>query len=238
MEPSITSSTKPVLYETGYEEWPYAYSGSCYPVRWGDNLYIISAHHCYTNHDVKPEKTLYPIPNSKPLQFYGFKFKLTAQANNVKDEKHKDQVILVVSKELHTQDIIELTEAIDLSDNKNIVSLSQPDIQDVWLRGYLLDNDSHKIDCENKKIKSQAYVTNGIISSRESSSDFCHLLKVKTPFPENLSPNGMSGSPVYAINKQGELGLSGTIIEFNSYTEEFLVIDSAVLREIIQRENA
>ena len=238
MEPVIINSTKPVLYDTGYEEWPYAYAGSCYPVRWGKNLYIISAHHCYKNHDVKPEKTLYPIPSSDPLQFYGFNFKLTAQLKNIEDEKHEDQVILVVSSDLHTQDTLDLPNAIDLSDAGNIVSLSEPGIKDVWLRGYLLDNPSHKIDYENKKIKPQAYVTNGIISSRDSGSDFCHLLKVKTPFPEGLSPNGMSGSPVYAINQQGELGLSGTIIEFNIYTEEFLVIDSGILRELLKRENA
>lgn len=238
MEPPIIYSTQPILYDTGYEEWPYAYAGSCYPVRWKNNLYIISAHHCYKNHDVKPEKTLYPIPDSKPLQFYGFNFKLTAKITTTKNDKHKDQVILVVSNELHTQNIIDLTEAIDLSEDINIVSLSEPKIKDVWLRGYLSNNPSHKIDYENKKLKPQAYITNGIVSSRESNSDFCHLLKVKTPFPEDLSPDGMSGSPVYAINKQGKLGLAGTVIEFNTLTNEFLVIDSAVLRELLRRENA
>ena len=163
---------------------------------------------------------------------------MTAKTKDIEDEKHKDQVILVVSNDLHTPNILELPNAIDLSDIKNIVSLSEPGIKDVWLRGYLLENPSHEIDYDSKKLKPQAYVTNGIISSRESSSDFCHLLKVKTPFPDGLSPNGMSGSPVYAINQQGELGLSGTIIEFNTYTKEFLVIDSAVLRELLKRENA
>lgn len=238
MKLSIINSTKPILYDTGYEEWPYAYAGSCYPVRWKSNLYIISAHHCYKNHDVKPEKTLYPIPGSDPLQFYGFDFKLTAQIKKLEDEKHKDQVILVVSKELHAQNIINLTYAIDLSEDENLVSLSDPEIVDVLLRGYLLANPSHKIDYDSKKLRPQAYVVNGIISSRESGSDFCHLLKVKIPFPENLSPNGMSGSPVYAINRNRVLGLSGTIIEFNIFTNEFLVIDSLVLRELLKRENA
>ncbi len=235
MESSIINLTKPVLYETGYDEWPYAYSGSCYPVRWKKNLYIISAHHCYKNHNVKPEKTLYPIPDSAPLQFYGFNSKLTAQIEN---KKYKDQVILVVSKKLHTQKIVDLTKAIDLSDNMNIVSLSESKIKNIFLRGYLLDNPSHKIDYDNKKIKPQAFIATGIRSLRKSSFDFCHFLKVKTPFPENMSPNGMSGSPVYGINQQGTLGLSGTIIEFNSYTNEFLVIDSLVLRDLLKGENA
>jgi hypothetical protein len=238
MEPSIINSTQPILYDTEYEDWPYAYAGSCYPVRWNKNLYIISAYHCYENHDVKPEKTLYSIPKSEPLQFYGFNFKLTAKIKNAKDDKHKDQVILVVSNELHTQNIVDLPKALDLSDNENIISLSDPEISDVWLRGYLSNNDSHKIDYEKKKISPQAYVTNGIVSTRGSNSAHCYLLKVKTPCPEGLSPDGMSGSPVYAITNQGRLGLAGTVIEFNSLTDEFLVIDSAVLRELLRRENA
>jgi len=47
--PNILDSTKPVLYQTGYEEWPYAYAGSCFPVRWKNNLYIVSAFHCFEN---------------------------------------------------------------------------------------------------------------------------------------------------------------------------------------------
>jgi hypothetical protein len=238
MEPSVINSTQPILYETGYKEWPYAYAGSCYPVRWNKNLYIISAYHCYENHGVKPEITLYSIPKSKPVQFYGFNLKLTPKITNSEDNKHKDQVILAVSNELHTQNIVDLTVALDLSDNENIISISDSDISDVWLRGYLSTNDAHKIDYEKKKIKPKAYVTNGIVSTRVSKSDHCYLLKVKTPYPKGLSPDGMSGSPVYAINKQGRFGLAGTIIEFNFFTNEFLVIESAVLRELIRRENA
>ncbi|NTU50085.1 MAG: hypothetical protein HGA87_04230 [Desulfobulbaceae bacterium] len=32
--PNILKSTQPLLYETGFDEWPYAYAGSCFPVRW------------------------------------------------------------------------------------------------------------------------------------------------------------------------------------------------------------
>src|SRR5271169_382992 len=67
--PSILYSTKPVLYETGYKEYPYAFAGSCFPVRWNDKLYIVSAYHCFENHEVLPEKTLYPIPNYKNKWF-------------------------------------------------------------------------------------------------------------------------------------------------------------------------
>jgi hypothetical protein len=38
--PSIINSTKPVLYDTGDVNFPYAYAGTCYPVKWENNFYI------------------------------------------------------------------------------------------------------------------------------------------------------------------------------------------------------
>ena len=100
------------------------------------------------------------------------------------------------------------------------------------------ENPSHEISYDERKIKQQAYLTNGIVSARKSAFNFCHMLKVKTPTPEGFSPDGMSGSPVYATDYQGNIKCAGTIIEFNIYTEGYLVIDSSVIRELLSRKNA
>jgi hypothetical protein len=235
--PKILESTKPVLYETGYDEWPYSYAGSCFPVRWGSNLYIASAFHCYDNHKVNPEDTLYPIPIESD-NFFGFCCILRARANDANDLKHYDQILLQVSSEINSDDQLKSVFAIDLSSAESIIDLSSKEVTDVWLRGYLSENPSHEISYDERKIKQQAFVTNGIVSSRKSSSDYCHMLKVKTPTPGGYSPDGMSGSPVYATDKQGNTRLAGVVIEFNIYTEEYLVIGSEVLRELLRRENA
>ncbi|MGD9212513.1 MAG: hypothetical protein PVI90_17150 [Desulfobacteraceae bacterium] len=235
--PGILYSTKPILYETGYEEWPYAYAGSCFPVRWQNNLYIVSAFHCYKNHQVKPEDTLYPIPTNTQ-SFFGFCCKLRASVNEAKDLKHYDQILLQVAADIHSAEQISSVVASDLSDAGSVISLSDQKIRDVWLRGYLLENPVHAIEYERNNIRQQAYVTNGYLSSRKSMFDFCHMLKVRTPVPEGLSPNGMSGSPVYAIDQSYRDRFAGTVIEYNSYTDEFLVIDSSVLQELLRRENA
>jgi hypothetical protein len=236
--PSIINSTKPVLYDTGDVNFPYAYAGTCYPVKWENNFYIISSAHCYENHSVKPEKTLYPIPHSSPLQFYGFNVKLTVDSNQFQGEKYKDQVILKVSNKLHTKDTIDLTKALDISKNSSIVSFSEINIEDIWIGGYLLSNDnSLDIDYDNKKMKSTLHISNRIISSRISSFAFCYYLKVPEDFLGETSYKGLSGSPVYIKSKENIVGLAGTIIEFNEYTNEFLVIDSIVLREYLEREN-
>jgi hypothetical protein len=234
--PSILKSTKPILYETGYDEWPYAYAGSCFPIRWKKTLYIVSAYHCFENHQINPEDTLYPIPTDQS-SFFGFCQKLRVKIDEATDLKHYDQILLQVSTEIHKEVHLESVESLDLSCEQAIISLSNTNIKDVWLRGYLFDNPDHEIDFEKSKIRQQAYMTNGIVSTRKSFYNYCHMLKVKTSTPENFSPNGMSGSPVYAEDTQGNIRFAGTVIEYNKFTDEFLVIDSSIIRELLRREH-
>jgi hypothetical protein len=235
--PKILDSTKPILYETGYDEWPYAYAGSCFPVRWKNKLYIVSAFHCFENHQVDPEATLYPIP-IKSDHFFGYCCKLRARVNEAKDLKHYDLILLQVSPNVHSNEEIDSVNAFDLSNTEMLISLSSQEVMDVWLRGFLLENPDHAVDYETCKIKQQAYVTNGFVSSRKSLFDYCHMLKVKKPIPDGMSPNGMSGSAVYVVDKNGGVKFAGTVIEHNSFTDEFLVIDSTVLSELLRTENA
>jgi len=235
--PTILESTKPVLYETGYKEWPYSYAGSCFPVRWKSNLYIVSAFHCYENNQVRPEDTLYPIPKNQD-NFFGFCCTLRAKVKDTKDLKHYDQILLQVSHEIHSEDELKSVDAIDLSVEESIINLSDSGIRDVWLRGYLSENPSHEINYNERKVKSQAFITNGIVSSRKSTFDYCHMVKVKTPTPDGFSPDGMSGSPVYVTDDEGKMRFGGVVIEFNIYTEEYMVIDSRVIKELLDKENS
>lgn len=232
-EPSILNSTQPILCETGCEDWPYSYAGSCYPIRWRNDLYIVSAFHCYGNRAISPECTCYPIPIDE-RQFFGFCRKLIAKNKLAKDLEHADQILLQVSSDIHSEAQLNSVEALDLSDDQSIISLSDQGIKDVWLKGYPMDNPFHIID-ETKIIK-QAYVTNGIEYAKKSSYDHCHYLKVKTPTPNSYSPNGMSGSPVYALDLHDRIRLAGTLIGYNRYTNEFLVIDSSIIRETIKKD--
>ncbi|KKN65699.1 hypothetical protein LCGC14_0479240 [marine sediment metagenome] len=235
--PIILKSTQPLLYETGFEEWQYAYAGSCFPVRWKESLYIISAYHCYENHQIAPEKTLYSIPSDQ-RSFFGFCNTLRGKVEGTSDQKHYDQIALEVSSEIHSKTDLDSVVALDLSTPKNSISLSDSSLSDVWLRGFVLDNPAHEICYENSKIRQQAYVTNGMVSSRKSTFDHCHMVKVKTPIPEGFSPRGMSGSAVYGVDRHGNVRFGGMVIEFNEYTNEYMVIDSAVLAGVLYHENA
>lgn len=235
--PKILKSTQPLLYETGFEEWPYAYAGSCFPVRWKGSLYIVSAYHCYENHQIAPENTLYSTPSDQ-RSFFGFCNTLRGKVQGTNDQRHYDQIALEVSCEIHSKTDLDSVVALDLSAPSNSVSLSDSSLSDVWLRGFVFDNPAHKICYENSKIRQQAYVTNGMVSSRKSTFDHCHMVKVKTPIPEGFSPRGMSGSAVYGMDRHGNIRFGGTVIEFNEYTNEYMVIDSAVLAGVLGHENA
>lgn len=82
------------------------------------------------------------------------------------------------------------------------------------------------------------YVTHGIVSSRKSTFDHCHMVKVKTPFPEGFSPIGMSGSALYGMDRSGNVRFGGAVIEFNEYTNEYMVIGAAILSGLLGHENA
>lgn len=235
--PKILNSTKPVLYETGYADWPYAFAGSCFPIRWGRKLYIVSAYHCYENHQVKPEDTLYPLPEDD-RRFLGFCSKTRGKDRESLDSKHHDQIVIEVCANLHPARELESVEAIDVSKPNGTISLDDPSLKDVWLRGYMFANPEHKIDYEEGKISQQAYVTNGVVSSRRSLFEHCHMLKVKTPCPKACSPKGMSGSPVYGEDSDGNVKYAGTVIEFNSHTDEYLIIDFSILVETLRSANA
>ena len=154
------------------------------------------------------------------------------------DQKHYDQIALEVSSEIHDKTALGSVNALDLSMPKNSISLSDSSLSDVWLRGFLFDNPAHEVCYENSKIRQQAYVTNGIVSSKKSTFDHCHMVKLKTPIPEGFSPRGMSGSAVYGVDRDGCVRLGGAVIEFNEYTNEYMVIDAAVLVGMLGHENA
>ncbi len=230
----LLKSTKPILYETGADEWPYAFSGTCYPVKYNKTLYIVSAFHCYSNFKIKPENTLYPRPEN-PTGFFAFDTKVRARAQQSKDDEHHDQVVLRVAKSHHPESETDKVLALDLADAANSRLPTSRDIKDFMVRGYPFDCPKHGINYELNKISYQAYTTNGALSVNQSPFDFCYLIRMITPIPNGMSPNGMSGSPVYGITQSQDPVYCGTIIKHSKFTGEYLVIGPEVLVNELKR---
>ena len=224
----LLNSTKPILYETGFDEWPYALSGTCFPVRYGDALFIVSANHCYDNIGISPEQTLYPRPDD-PSGFFGFDLKVRARSPQAKDDKYYDQVVLRVAGSHHTKEEIEKVVALDLAERSSSLLPTSSRIQDIWLRGYPFDCPEYLIDYDQHTIRQQAYVTNGCITTSKAPFDFCYYIKMITPILPGMSPKGMSGAPAYGVTSRGKPAYCGTVIEYNTIINEHLVIGPEVL---------
>lgn len=227
---AILELTKPILYSTDYEKWPYAYAGTCFPIKWANNLYLVSALHCYFNHNILPKDTLYPIPNTKgEFLDVSSTYKISTESEY---EKFQDLVVIEI---VATEKVKSQINALDLTDFGTLISPWDPNILDIWLRGFMFSNPKHKIDYDLEKITQQAYLTNHVTSIRLSPWKHCAYLKFLTPCQDNVDPNGISGSPVYAEQKNGKVSLIAMVIEYNELTGEYLVIEAYVINSLISK---
>ena len=236
----ILNYTKPLLYDTDYQGYEYANAGSCFLLKWQEKLYIISAKHCFKNHKVKAKDIMYPIPNSEYFLGINNQFDICSQ------KEYADQLILEVKLDNLSKILFNSLDIIDLSYQNSIISFDDTRIKDVYLRGFPLNNDNHTFYHEknNKKIIQQAYLTNSFIKTRKSPYEYCYFLKMKQPTynyieghdNENAKQaNGMSGSPVYAIDINNNIRFAGIIIEYHKATSEYLVINAHITQELLSK---
>jgi hypothetical protein len=231
----LLASTEPILYETFCDEYIYAYSGTCYPVKYSGRLFIVSANHCFENSGISPEQTLYPIPTGRgPQRFFGIDAKYRAKAPEAKDVKHQDQIVLEVAKSHRPEEIIGVS-ALDLSLPGNALTPTGKSIKDIFVRGFPFEAPQHAIDYDQQIIRKQAYLTNGLVTATKSSFDFCYFIKLIQPIPDGMSPNGMSGTPVYGVTNQGMPVYCGTIIEYNKFDGEYLIISPEILVNTLKK---
>ncbi len=131
----LLDATKPIIYETGVEEYPYALSGTCYPVRYHRNLFVVSAFHCYKNFNIEPEQTLYPRP-ANPTEFFALDRWFRAHAAESKDDEHYDQIVLRIARTDHSDSEIAQVAALDLAIPTNARLPTGSNIKDFLIRGY------------------------------------------------------------------------------------------------------
>jgi len=234
--PNILSATKPLLYETGVDDWPYAFAGTCFPLRYGNRLYILSAKHCFTNHSVRPEDMLYPTPLDQRT-FFAFDTKIEGCVPTATSDLHSDFLAMRVASSKHNDDELRLQTAMDVSDGGNVIKPTSQALMDVWLRGYPFDCPAHEIDYDGESIRSQAYTTNGGgVDVKDSQYDHCYWLRLKTPIGSDMSPCGMSGSPVYGIRRKdaGSVFL-GLLTCFEPESKRYLFIGAEVIVGLLRK---
>ena len=110
----LLDSTSPILYETGDDEFPYAYAGTCFPIKYKNALYIVSAYHCFKNWNIAPSQTMYMTPDDARATF-AFDFQDRPSITTARDCKHKDIVILHMAPSKHAQGQIDRVVALDVA---------------------------------------------------------------------------------------------------------------------------
>jgi len=230
----LLNSTKPIIYETGQEEWPYLLSGTCYPVKYDGALFITSAFHCYEDRNIQPDVTLYPRPEDA-TSFFAFDQISRARAPQAADDKHGDHVLLRVARSHHCQGEMDKVVALDLADSGNVRPPIGGDIKDFWIRGYPHDAPKHRIDYDLCKISQQAYTTNGRIGADIGPFDFCYSIRMMTPIPDGMHPSGMSGTPVYGVTNDGRPVYCGMITRYVELTRQYIAIGPEILVNSLRR---
>jgi hypothetical protein len=108
-------------------------------------------------------------------------------------------------------------------------------IKDFRIRGYPWDAPKHGIDYDIKKISQQAYSTNGRLAAEKAPFDFCYFIRMIAPIPKGMSPNGMSGAPVYGLTSDNKPVYCGTLIKYSGFTGDYLAIGPEVLVNALKR---
>ena len=78
-------------------------------------------------------------------------------------------------------------------------------------------------------------MTIGSVSANPSPFDFCYYIHLRDPIPEGMSPNGMSGAPVYGITAAGMPVYCGMVIEYTEIFREYLVVGPEVLVNALRK---
>jgi hypothetical protein len=200
-------------------------------VKFGSALFIVTAEHCFSNLGINPEQSLYPRP-SDPRGFFAFDLKTVAKSPKARDAEHSDQIILRVSVAHHPVEETSKVRALDLAVPSN--SSLPTRVKDIVLRGFPWGLEKHRIDYDAGVVRQQAFATNGLVTANQSPFDHCYYIKMMTPIPDGMTPNGMSGTPAYGVMVDGAPVYCGTVICFNTVTREYLIIGPEMLVNILR----
>ncbi|MBM6550312.1 hypothetical protein [Marinomonas ostreistagni] len=236
----LISTTQPGLYESSgeYKEYyPYIFAGTCFAIRSHGRTYIVTAKHCSVNCELSPLDLLYAKHETSD-EFFGYDQSSTINAPD--SQKYADLIALRISED-ESRIALKLP-CLDLTNPYLCIDLSTEDINDVIIRGYPYINPNYSIDYDSGKIKYSGYRTNKMTHVRKGSLEHCTYIKMETPIhPELTSPNkkinanGMSGSPVYALDKNNNIRFAGTIIGYNDMTDEYLIVNSYIIKEFLHK---
>jgi hypothetical protein len=196
---AFLESVRPVLFESGIEEYPYGGIGSSFFVAKGSEVFWITANHVIQNQEGATDQLrIFPTDGARISIPYNALFR---PQQNVKAEEHLDFYILRVDQELFkvdgdapltSQDLLHGTVApVNLPANGPLLIVGYPAV-------------GRTVDYEEFKIKYQRSVLPAVYLGPGIGS---HCYKLRITDTRGLeSLNGLGGGPVFHIRESHGFG--------------------------------
>lgn len=217
------------IWDLDDTEWPFQLAGTISPIKWNNDLYLITAKHVAQNMGLNHNQVMYYLP---PDKYLSYDKTLNGDKNdNLKEDPCDDFVMLKIKEDDVYKEFEYVLKNSFMELNSNISF--EDSLLDIYIRGCPnpMNFDGTKIDFDKQKISQQCFVTNGFLNVRESECSGCYYVKMKTPTVETFGgdPQGMSGSLVYGVNEKCNAGVLGLLIGYNTLSMEYLVLSSEMI---------
>lgn len=221
---------KPVLFETGIETTPYAGVGTCFLVKLGPDLFLITARHVVDGISLDQ---LLVFPNEETEESIPFSEGFTVANRNLEDLDYSDIVVVRV----HLPNL-------RLADRSRMHVVDLGKASDSWrtepfehrfvLFGY--PNESREVDYDGSKIVStQRFLVARF--SGTSPASYCYELDIED-FNGVDDLNGLSGSPVISwprtIVNHFHPSFCGMVLRGTRASGKVHFLDAAVLRKALE----
>ena len=223
----LRQCAKPVVFETGVGEVPYATVGTCFLVRLGAHLFLVTAKHVVNEMSLDQ---LLVFPNAESNESIPFSEVLTVANRDPDDPDFSDLVIVKVhlgNLRLAEQSCMH---AVDL-DKSSDSWRTAPTDHSFFIFGY--PNKSRKVDYERFQVVSTQTFLVGRFAG-DSLARHCYELDIED-FNGVEEFNGLSGSPVFSwprkIADNFHPSFCGMVLRGTRTSGKVHFLDAAVLRK-------
>ncbi len=209
----------PVIFDNGYEDFPYSVKGTAFLVSYNNYNYLVTASHVIK--DIAPEKILVPYNTFESREFIPFERVIKINDDEkVEDNDFKDIIILKISTRADFKQKVNLLPKLNLG--KKYAYELLPYVHKLFSIGYPSHNNWINY-CEYKIKLQQSLFTGEYVSKAEL--QHCHCAK----YEDEAHLDGMSGSPVYALTYKGNTinyGFLGIMIRSRVFLDGYVLINA------------
>jgi hypothetical protein len=203
---------KPLLFDTGLEDFPYAAGGSSFLILHRACLLLVTADHCLRNNRTKPSEVLV-LDASDGRTFLTFDRVSVGKRSDDDEVDFVDFAIFRIRQDTVNPDQLRRLHPFPISE-RTIIKPDDPRVRGLVARGFPLDLNA--IDYEQQRIPQVSVTTPGVVESPDPSQAHMFIMRYAahgTPVRHDTDGNGVSGGVVLAaVDEEPQVRLAGMVI--------------------------